>query len=115
MANESALPLIVPKVWGREIWLVNEPEYCFKMLEVKKGASGSLHYHPVKKETFVIAEGKIRLEYGGKKATLKSGPMAVTIGPGIQHRITGLKTSVVFEVSTHHDDEDVVRIEESKL
>ena len=48
----SQLPLIVKKVWGREIWLVNEVEYCCKMLEVKKGASGSLHYHVVKKETF---------------------------------------------------------------
>ena len=107
-------PLIVPKVWGKEIWLVNEPEYCLKMLEIKKGASGSLHYHPVKKESFIVANGKIRLEYGDKVETLKAGPQAIAILPGTPHRFKALKESAILEVSTYHDDQDVVRLEQSK-
>ena len=110
----SQFPIIVSKVWGREIWLVNEGEYCCKMLEVNKGASGSLHYHVVKKETFLIASGKIRLECDGTVMTLKAGPKVVTILPGQPHRFKGLKESVIMEISTHHQDSDVVRIEPSK-
>lgn len=110
----GALPVIVSKVWGREIWLVNEPEYCCKMLEINKGASGSLHYHPVKKETFIVANGKIRLEYGQNVATMMAGPTAITLLPGTPHRFKALKDSAILEVSTHHDDQDVVRLEESR-
>ncbi len=93
---------------------MNEPEYCLKMLEVKQGASGSLHYHPTKKETFLVASGKIRLEYGKEILTLKAGPKAVTILPGMPHRFKGLKDSTIMEVSTHHENSDVVRIEASR-
>ena len=103
---------VVPKVWGREIWLVNEPEYCCKLLEINKGASGSLHYHSLKKETFILAQGKIKLEYGDKTVKLSVG--YITIPPELPHRFTGLKQSAILEISTHHDDTDVVRIEESK-
>lgn len=108
------LPLIVPKVWGREIWLVNETEYCAKLLEINKGASGSLHYHLIKKETFMVATGKIRLEYGKAVVIMRAGPETVTILPGTPHRFTGLKSSSILEVSTHHDDNDIVRIEGSR-
>ena len=111
----SEFPVIVPKAWGREIWLANEDEYCCKMLEVNKGASGSLHYHIEKKETFLIAIGKIRLECDGTVVTLKAGPKVVTILPGQPHRFKGLKASVIMEISTHHKDSDVVRLAESKV
>lgn len=110
----SQFPLIAPKVWGREIWLVNEGEYCCKLLEVRKGASGSLHYHITKKETFLIAIGKIRLEYDGSTMTLKAGPKVVTILPGKPHRFKALKNSAILEISTHHKDSDVIRMEASK-
>jgi len=105
---------VIPKVWGRETWLVNESEYCCKMLELNKGSSGSLHYHPIKKETFIMIKGKIKLEIDGKTFKLREGDFPVTILPGTPHRFTGLKQSAILEVSTHHDDSDVVRIEESK-
>lgn len=111
--SSMKLPMmqVIPKVWGREVWLVNEPEYTCKLLEINKGSSGSLHYHPKKKETFIPAMGKVKLEYGDKTVKLKE---PVTILPGIPHRFTGLKQSTILEVSTFHSDEDVVRIEESK-
>ena len=110
----SQFPLIVDKVWGREIWLVNETEYCSKLLEINKGASSSLHYHPRKKETFMVATGKIRLEHGKAVDVMRAGPKVVTILPGTPHRFKALKQSSLLETSTHHDDEDTVTIEESK-
>ena len=110
----SEFPIVVPKVWGKEIWLVNLEEYCCKLLDVNKGACGSLHYHKEKKETFMVAIGKIRLELGDQVLTMKAGPKMVTILPGVQHRFKALKSSSILEVSTHHRDEDVVRLEVSK-
>ena len=107
------LPLMVPKVWGREVWLVNEPEYCCKMLEVHKEASSSLHCHPVKKESFILVTGKISLECGDDRIILRPGPKAVTIPSGIYHRFKALKESVIMEISTHHEDTDVIRLEAS--
>ena len=110
----SQLPLIVKKVWGREIWLVNIDEYCCKLLDVHKGACGSLHYHIKKRETFMIAIGKVRLELGQQVFTMKAGPKTITIPPGVPHRFKGLKQSSILEISTHHEDSDVVRLEESR-
>mgnify|MGYP001597679320 CR=1 FL=1 len=110
----ATFPKRVPKVWGEEVWLVNEPEYCCKMLYLNKGASGSLHYHLVKKETFIVGVGKVELEIAGKRAKLTAGPGAITILPGQPHRFKALKQSVIIEVSTHHEDKDVVRLEESR-
>ena len=84
------------------------------MLRVNKGACGSLHYHPAKKETFILGVGKIELRYGDKMIRMMAGPKAITILPGVPHRFKALKQSVIIEVSTHHEDEDVVRLEVSK-
>lgn len=108
------LPVTIPKVWGREIVLVNEPEYTCKLLEINKGSSGSLHYHPNKKETFIMAMGKVKLELGKKVIKLSVGPNAITILPLTPHRFTALKQAVILEVSTCHDDADVVRLEVSR-
>ncbi len=105
-------PIIVPKLWGSEVWYVNEPEYCCKILNINKFASGSLHYHSIKKETFMVTKGKIQLEYGDKKETVRTG-FIVTIEPKTPHRFTALKDSSILEISTHHGDNDVTRIEKS--
>ncbi len=110
----QSIPLIVPKVWGAEIWLVNEPEYCFKLLEVKKGASGSLHYHKIKKETFILLSGKILLQVWNEGFMLGKEVHPMTILPRTPHRFTALEDSVLIEVSVHHDDDDVVRLEPSR-
>ena len=39
---------IVPKGWGREVWLVNNELYCGKILEIVKGKRCSLHFHKLK-------------------------------------------------------------------
>lgn len=114
MECASISPKIVKKVWGEEIWLINESEYCFKILNLNKGSAGSLHYHPKKKETFIVIGGKVKIEYDNKVYKLKAGTKPLTIYPNTPHRFTGLKESRILEISTHHDDADVVRIEESR-
>ena len=117
----------VDKVWGRERWIVNNEQYCAKILDICCSRASSLHYHPVKDETFHVLEGTCCLEirylnaYGALLAqgifTLRKGD-TIRIKPRTAHRFyctpdmtLGCK---VLEVSTPHSDDDVVRLEESK-
>lgn len=102
------------KVWGKEVWFVNEPEYCCKVLCLNKDAHSSLHFHTVKKETFLVLSGKIKLERSGTVLTLSEGDKGIVIKPRQLHRFSGIEDSVILEVSTHHDDDDVMRLEVSK-
>lgn len=113
----------VAKKWGLEEWLVNNEQYCAKLLWITPGFQCSLHYHPVKKETFVALDGLVRVEYyidGGKKKveTLLVGWRrdVLTLPPNTPHRFwsIGSDGGLLLEVSTTHDDADVVRIEESR-
>ena len=104
----------VPKVWGKEIWVANEPEYCGKLLHIRQGACSSLHYHKVKKETFYCLSGAVMLEVGEAMLTLSPDTEPIIILPTVAHSFEGLIDSILLEVSTHHDDEDVVRLRESK-
>ena len=106
---------LVEKKWGEEQWIINEPEYCAKFLYVNKDATSSLHYHPKKKETFYCLEGHICLVVEGKKYVLVPENNPVTINPGQAHRFKGINNkSLLLEISTHHDDRDVVRLSESQ-
>ncbi|OYT41843.1 hypothetical protein B6U80_00310 [Candidatus Pacearchaeota archaeon ex4484_26] len=94
----------VPKVWGKEIWLVNR-DYCGKILVLKKGHRCSLHFHKQKDETFYLLRGKVLMELDKEKAILKPG-QSLLIKPGQKHRFTGLEDSEILEFSTHHEDSD---------
>ena len=104
----------VSKGWGYEEWIVNNDKYCGKKLHVAKGRKCSLHYHPIKEETFYIISGEISLEihkgYITMTVNLKKGD-SFHIPPGTKHRFTGVRASIIFEISTTHSDEDVIRIE----
>ncbi|KKN12788.1 hypothetical protein LCGC14_1012870 [marine sediment metagenome] len=105
----------VEKVWGREEWLVNEPEYCAKYLYVNQGACCSMHCHPRKKETFCWVKGDLTVEIDRIPYALTKGIEPLTIMPGINHQFYGKgEENVILEVSTHHEDSDVVRLNESK-
>lgn len=107
---------VVEKVWGREVWIINEPEYCAKFLFIKWGAKGSLHYHKEKKETFYCLSGQAGLHIDGRDYMLNEVARPKTIPPGTPHQIIGLGKGInkILEISTHHSDEDVVRLSESK-
>lgn len=98
----------VKKEWGLEIWMANTSLYCGKKLILKKGKRVSLHKHKNKDETFYIDKGKLLMEIGSDVKVLKIGDV-VRIKPGVLHRFTGLKDSVIIEISTHHEDDDTYR------
>lgn len=105
----------VKKVWGREVWLVNCDEYCGKLLYLDKGAVSSMHYHEVKKETFYALSGQTALTIEGKDYMLNPASRPKTIYPGQKHQFRGLSDGIIIlEISTHHDDSDVIRLSASK-
>ena len=58
--NRARKPVrIVPKGWGREVWIANGDLYCGKILEIRKGKRCSLHYHKLKTESFYLRSGKL--------------------------------------------------------
>lgn len=102
---------VVEKIWGGEIWIVNEI-YCGKILKLKKMFRCSLHHHKKKTETFYITKGQVLLEIGDNAYMLLPGD-AIDIMPNQDHRFTGLEESEIIEFSTHHEDEDSYRKVES--
>jgi len=104
---------LVPKVWGYEKWLENNDKYCCKILVLKEGYQCSLHYHKVKDETFLATKGHVRLEVEDEIVHMKPGNF-VRLKPNTKHRFTGLEDSEIIEISTHHEDGDSYRIEESR-
>jgi len=103
----------VEKVWGSEEWIVNNEQYCGKILILNKGYTGSLHFHKNKHETFYVLEGRVLLEIGDKKLVLNVGDSHI-IEPGQKHRFTPLENSKMIEFSTHHDDADTYRSTQSE-
>ena len=112
MRKESLIT--VDKVWGEELWLVNSNKYCGKLLIIDRNAKGSYHYHEKKEETFMAIEGYVRLIIEGKEYLLAPFTRPKTIEPGEKHSIEGITEAVILEISTTHDDDDVVRLKKSK-
>lgn len=104
--------MFTPKTWGWEDEIVNLA-YCSKRLFVKEQHRGSIHMHESKDETFLVAEGLIRLETGGDPESLSSMWLKtndrVRIPPKTWHRFTGMSDTMLFEASSPHVDKDVVR------
>lgn len=106
----------VPKGWGFEKWIVNNENYCGKLLYLSKGKKCSWHYHKIKDETFYIQSGKIILFYSEdddielahKKILRKGDNFHVSVG--LRHRMYALEDTELFEFSTQHFDSDSIRI-----
>lgn len=103
----------VKKVWGKEVIVVNNDKYCGKFLYLDKGAESSYHRHLKKQETFYAMEGQVALTIEGKDYMLNPYSRPKTIRPGQLHGFRGITDSLILEISTHHDDKDVVRLSES--
>lgn len=104
----------VPKGWGFEKWIVNNEEYCGKLLYFVKGKRCSWHYHKLKDETFYIQSGKILLKYSESdipvfEKILEPGDK-FHIYRGLRHQMIALEDTELFEFSTQHFDEDSIRI-----
>lgn len=110
-------PKKVDKVWGYELWVHNDEEYCGKLLVFEEAyANFSMHYHLKKKESWYVQEGSFKFDWiDTENAQLNTDVLqvgdSVTIERGQPHQLTSLKpNSIVFEVSTEHFDEDSYRI-----
>jgi quercetin dioxygenase-like cupin family protein len=105
----------IPKGWGHEIIIINDPLYCGKILVFKKGAKFSMHYHKIKDETWYVNSGEfiyrwIDLDNGElHEQNLKQGDTVRQL-PTQPHQLEALTDGEVFEVSTQHFDTDSFRI-----
>ena len=113
-AIKKELLKTVEKVWGDEVWLVNNDLYCGKLLIIDKGAESSYHYHKTKTETFWCLEGYATLIVEGREHMMAAFTRPKTIYPYEKHKFIGITQAIFVEISTTHDDNDVVRIKKSK-
>jgi mannose-6-phosphate isomerase-like protein (cupin superfamily) len=103
---------IVNKFWGRELWIVND-KYCGKILELNAGYSSSYHCHRIKQETFYCLEGEFTLRTEGGAQHIVAGDEPTTIYPDTFHSFESNTGAKILEVSTRHDEKDVVRKDKS--
>lgn len=104
------------KVWGTEFTVVNK-EYCGKIFEILPMSQSSLHYHAEKSETFMCIDGLVQVEVDGETHILRGWAKdSVDIPAGVKHRFSNFEPTVawVIEFSTHHNDYDTYRVEESR-
>ena len=108
---------IIKKGWGYEKVIVNNSEYCGKILFFNKNKRCSYHTHKLKSETFYLQSGRVILKYGetddlhkAKEITMFPGDK-FDIPRGLRHQILAIEDSEMFEFSTQHFDEDSIRIE----
>ncbi len=106
---------IVDKPWGHEVIFAKTKKYVGKILFVKKGEQLSVQFHRKKDETIYIFKGHINLYVGDDKNSLRKVSMkegsSFHIRPNVVHRMSALKNTFIFEVSTPQL-KDVVRLED---
>jgi len=103
----------VEKVWGSELWIVNNDLYCGKLLYLKKDYRCSYHYHKLKTESFYLLKGKVKLIINHNDIPFRKGD-AVDIFPGMVHSFEGIEDSIIIEISTQHFDSDSYRFDKSR-
>lgn len=119
-------PSVHSKDWGEELWMVNNPGetgYCFKILKIRSRWSSSIHFHLKKDECFYVKSGLVLLEIS--KTSQWSEELVhsiilkpnqnqwIRICPNQAHRFVAIFPSVIWEVSSTHRDEDVIRLAKS--
>ena len=114
---KTSLPIkYVPKGWGFEKWIVNNEEYCGKLLYFVKDRRCSWHYHVLKDEVFYIQSGRLLVRYGDTDEIM--GAKEIILGPGdnfhvyrgLRHQMVAIEDTEMFEFSTQHFDEDSYRL-----
>ena len=110
-------PKRVDKKWGYELWIHNDTDYCGKLLVfTKSGNKFSMHYHMIKDETWYVQKGAFQFDWidtenGERCYTQIQEGDVIEIKKGLPHQLTALtEEATIFEVSTHHFDEDSYRI-----
>ena len=115
MSRYQTTPRRIEKPWGWELVWAEADDYVGKLLFVRAGESLSLQYHELKDESWLVQQGRARLELGevgGELEVLEIAPGdAYRFRPHTVHRVTALEDTTVVEVSTNHLT-DVVRLED---
>ena len=115
MSDRRTTPRRVDKPWGWELVWAETDEYVGKLLFVRAGESLSLQYHEAKDESWLVREGRARLELGEVGGELEASEIepgdTFHFPPRTVHRVTALEDTLVVEVSTNHLT-DVVRLED---
>jgi mannose-6-phosphate isomerase-like protein (cupin superfamily) len=107
---------IVPKGWGREVWIANNDRYCGKILEIRKGKKLSLHYHKLKTESFYLRSGRliIRIKDSPESTEIEEFELAagecMDVPIGLVHQMEAIEDAELFEFSTQHFDSDSHRL-----
>jgi hypothetical protein len=106
---------IYEKGWGKEIWIVNTPQYCLKYLDFKENGKFSMHFHSIKKETWTIQSGRFLLHWIDTKNAdihfmILEKDMIIDILPNLPHQIECLESGRIIEVSTQHLEDDNYRV-----
>jgi mannose-6-phosphate isomerase len=115
VSDYETSPRRVEKPWGWELVWAEAEDYVGKLLFVRAGESLSLQYHELKDESWLVQEGRARLELGKVGGELE--PVEIAPGdafrfrPRTVHRVTAIEDTLVVEVSTNHLT-DVVRLED---
>ena len=116
--TKTSLPIkFVPKGWGWEKWIVNNEEYCGKLLFFNAGKKCSWHYHVLKDEVFYLQSGKMRVIFSEEDDIDEAQEIILEAGQnfhvyrGLRHRMIAIEDSELFEFSTQHFDSDSYRIE----
>jgi mannose-6-phosphate isomerase-like protein (cupin superfamily) len=105
----------VIKNWGKEVIIVNNKDYCGKILEFKAGSKFSMHFHKNKHETFFVLKGT------GKMKCIKTEDASIyefelipgtilEIEPLSPHQVFAETDMKIIEFSTHHEDSDSYRV-----
>jgi mannose-6-phosphate isomerase-like protein (cupin superfamily) len=108
--------MVVPKGWGREVWIANGDLYCGKILEIRKGKKCSLHFHKLKTETFYLRAGrlKVRIKESADSEVLEEFELeagqCMDVPIGLVHQMEALEDAELFEFSTQHFDTDSHRL-----
>ena len=104
----------VEKPWGYELHWAKTDRYVGKLIHVNAGQALSLQYHNIKDETIYLHAGRLLFEIheGDQRVRREMLPGdRVHITPKTIHRMTAIKDSDIFEVSTP-ELHDVVRLED---
>lgn len=96
--------------WGYELRLINNKQYCGKLLVLTdKKQQSSPHYHPVKnKKTFFVLSGRVNIVVLGSRGHngyCYGVGECVTLIPGMEHRFSlspCCEEALILEVSTQH-------------
>ena len=104
------------KPWGEEIGWSGPNFLCSKIIRIKEGHRTSLKKYRIKNESFYVASGSVLVLFGNEdtnqgdklsEAVIQEGDV-FNVPSGCPYRLTTIEDSLLFEVSNHNENSEVV-------